>query len=146
MICRGACPTIVKRFKAITLGKPIVMGRKTFESIGRPLPDRANIVISRRPDFSAAGCTVVSSIEEALAAAGSAAEVMVIGGAELFRALLPRTDQIYLTRVHASVPGDTFFPEVVWDDWIELESEYHPADDRHAYPFTFLKLRRSHVL
>lgn len=137
-------PDDLKRFKAITLGKPVIMGRKTFESIGKPLPGRTNIVISRQPDFIAEGCTVVRSIEEALSAT-DAPEVMVIGGAEIYRQVLPRVDNIYLTRVHAEVPGDIEFPSVVWDDWIERESEYHAADERHAYPFTFLKLARLHL-
>jgi dihydrofolate reductase len=77
---------------------------------------------------------------------GAAPEAAVIGGAEIFRQVLPRTDVLYLTRVHADVPGDTYFPDIMMDDWIELESEYHAADDRHAFPFTFLKLRRAYVL
>jgi dihydrofolate reductase len=138
-------PDDLKRFKAITLGKPVVMGRKTFESIGKPLPGRTNIVISRQPDYQAEGCVTVRSLDEALSAA-DAREAMIIGGAEIYRQVLPRVDQIYLTRVHAEVPGDVQFPSIVWEDWIECESEYHPADGRHAYPFTFLKLARLHVL
>ncbi len=102
--------------------------------------------MSRQSSFSAPGCVTVGSIDEAVAAAGSAPELAVIGGAELYRQVLPRVDLIYLTRVHAEVEGDTYFPATVWDDWIELESEYHPADDRHAFAFTFLKLRRAYVL
>jgi dihydrofolate reductase len=138
-------PDDLKRFKAVTLGKPVVMGRKTFESIGKPLPGRTNIVISRQPEFTADGCVTVRSVDEALSAA-AAREVMIIGGAEIYRQALPRVDQIYLTRVHAEVPGDVEFPPVVWEDWIECESEYHPADERHAHPFTFLKLARLHVV
>ncbi|SRR5690606_10632652 len=139
-------PDDLKRFKALTLGKPVIMGRKTYVSIGRPLPQRHNIVISRQPGLTLRDCTVVSSLDAALAAAGDAAEAMVIGGAEIFAQVLPRTDRIYLTRVHANVEGDTFFPELVSEDWIELDSEYHPADDRHAFPFTFLQLRRAHIV
>lgn len=139
-------PDDLKRFKALTLGKPVIMGRKTYVSIGRPLPQRHNIVISRQPGLTLPDCTVVSSLDGALAAAGDAAEAMVIGGAEIFAQVLPRTDRIYLTRVHANVEGDTFFPELVSEDWIELDSEYHPADDRHAFPFTFLQLRRAHIV
>ncbi len=139
-------PDDLKRFKALTLGKPILMGRKTYTSIGKPLPGRTNIVITRQSDFRAEGCIVVSSIDAALDAAGSVPEVAAIGGADLYRQILPRTDLIYLTRVHADIEGDTYFPDIVWDDWIELESEYHPADDRHSYAFTFLKLRRPYVL
>lgn len=139
-------PDDLKRFKAVTLGKPIIMGRKTYVSIGRPLPQRPNIVISRQPGFEAPGCIVVPSIDAAFAAAGNAAEAMVIGGAEIFAQVMARTDRIYLTRVHANIDGDTYFPAIVSDDWIELESEYHPADDRHAFPFTFLQLRRAYVV
>lgn len=139
-------PDDLKRFKALTIGKPIIMGRKTYASIGRPLPGRTNIVISRQTQFAAEGCTAVTSLEAALAAAGDASEAMVIGGAEIFRQALPRADRLYLTRVHADVPGDTFFPSLVSDDWIEVESEYHPADDRHAFAFTFLELRRAYVV
>lgn len=139
-------PDDLKRFKALTIGKPIIMGRKTYASIGRPLPERTNIVVSRQVGFTADGCMVVRSVDEALATVSNAPEVMVIGGAEIFRELLPRTDQLYLTRIHADIPGDTTFPDLVLDDWIELESEYHPADDRHAYAFTFLKLRKAYVV
>src|SRR5690606_30387326 len=93
-------PDDLKRFKSLTIGKPIIMGRKTYESIGRPLPGRTNIVISRQVGFSAEGCTAVTSLDEALTVAGDAPEVMVIGGAEIFRQALPRTDQLYLTRIH----------------------------------------------
>ncbi len=139
-------PDDLKRFKSLTIGKPIVMGRKTHESIGRPLPERKNIVISRQVGFVAEGCTTVSSLDAALAAAGDVPEVMVIGGAEIFREALPRADQLYFTRIHADVPGDTHFPDIVMEDWTELESDYHPADDRHAFAFTFLKLRKACVV
>lgn len=139
-------PDDLKRFKALTIGKPVLMGRKTYESIGKPLPDRPNIVISRQPGLAIPGCSVVGSLDEALEEAGSAPELMVIGGAQLYRQVLPRTDVIYLTRVHAEIPGDTRFPSIVWDDWSEEQSEYHPADERHAHAFSFLKLTRSYVV
>jgi len=138
-------PDDLKRFKAITMGKPVLMGRKTFESIGKPLVGRTNIVVTRDTHLRLDGCVTVGSIDDALLAAGTAPELMVIGGAELYRQILPRIDLIYLTRVHAQMEGDTRFPEVVWEDWIELESEYHAADERHAHAFTFLKLARSYV-
>jgi dihydrofolate reductase len=138
-------PDDLKRFKSLTMGKPIVMGRKTYASIGKPLPGRKNIVVSRH-DFQSDGCVAAASIEQALQAAEPAPEVMVIGGAEIYRQVLPMTDVIYLTRVHAEIPGDTYFPDIVWDDWMEVESEYHPADDRHAFAFTFLKLTRTYVV
>lgn len=138
-------PDDLKRFKAVTMGKPILMGRKTFDSIGKPLVGRTNIVLTRDSNLRLEGCVTVRSIDEALLAAGAAPELMVIGGAELYRQVLPRTDVIYLTRVHAEIHGDTRFPDVVWDDWMELESDYHAADERHAHAFTFLKLVRSYV-
>jgi len=103
-------PNDLQRFKALTMGKPIVMGRKTWESIGRPLPGRQNIVITRQPGLPAAGATVVAALEEALAVAGGAAEICVIGGAEIYRLALPLARVIHLTRVHAVVEADTFFP------------------------------------
>jgi dihydrofolate reductase len=138
-------PDDLKRFKSLTMGKPTVMGRKTYASIGKPLPGRKNIVVSRH-DFQSDGCVAAASIEQALQAAEPAPEVMVIGGAEIYRQVLPMTDVIYLTRVHAEIPGDTYFPDIVWDDWMEVESEYHPTDDRHAFAFTFLKLTRTYVV
>ena len=104
-------PADLKHFKQLTTGKPILMGRKTWESIGRPLPERTNIVITRDPDYQAAGCTVVHSVDAALRAAEPHSEVMVIGGAELYRQVLPEVSTIYLTQVHADVEGDTVFPE-----------------------------------
>lgn len=137
-------PDDLKRFKALTLGKPIVMGRKTYESIGKPLPGRTNIVISRQLGFHADGCVNVASIDEALTTV-DAPEIAIIGGAEIYRQILPRTDVIYLTRVHAEVSGDIHFPALEWGEWQECEREHHPADERHAYAFTFLKLVRSHA-
>jgi dihydrofolate reductase len=134
-------PDDLKRFKALTLGKPILMGRKTYESIGKPLPGRTNIVISRQLGFRADGCVNVASVDEALAAT-AAPEIAVIGGAEIYRQILPRTEVIHLTRVHAEVAGDIYFPEIDWHEWLECECEHHPADERHRYAFTYLKLRK----
>lgn len=136
-------PDDLKRFKQLTWGKPVLMGRKTHESIGRPLPGRLNIVVSRRPDFIAPGCQVVTSIEAGLGAAASAAELCVIGGSEIFAALLPRADVVYLTRVHATIEGDVFLPALDERAWRITARELHPADAHHAYPFTFLTLERS---
>ena len=135
-------PADLKRFKAITMGKPIVMGRLTWESIGRPLPGRHNIVISRQAGFVADGCTVVASPEAAIDAAGDAPEIMVIGGGHIYTAFLPLADRIYLTRVHAEVEGDAFFPELDEREWDTVDSEAHEADDKGAPPHTFLTLER----
>ena len=136
-------PNDLKRFKALTMGKPIVMGRKTWDSIGRPLPGRQNIVITRQAGYAAAGVTIVRSLAAALAAAGKAEEVCVIGGAEIYRLALPMTERIHLTRIHATVPADTFFPELDPQEWREAGREPHPADDRHAYAYSFIELQRA---
>ncbi|HEY0683199.1 MAG TPA: type 3 dihydrofolate reductase [Steroidobacter sp.] len=135
-------PDDLKHFKALSLGKPLVMGRKTFDSIGRPLPGRLNIVISRQPGLDIPGCRVVTSIDDALAAAQPAPEVVIVGGAEIYRQVLPRVQVIHLTRVHANVEGDVLFPELQEHEWREVAKEYHPADERHAHAFTFSTLER----
>ena len=135
----------LKRFKATTLGKPILMGRKTFESIGKPLPGRRNIVLTRDPAWHAQGVDVVRSVEEALALTRESPELAVIGGAEIYRLTLPDAERIYLTRVEADVPGDTLFPELDSTQWSEAQVGMHPADERNQYPATFLVLDRRRV-
>jgi dihydrofolate reductase len=135
-------PDDLKRFKARTMGKPIIMGRRTWDSIGKPLPGRHNIVITRRPSLVLEGATVVGSLEAALRAAGAVPEVCVIGGAEIFRLALPAATSVELTVVEAEVGGDTFMPPLDAADWIETGREFHPADPRHDYPCTFVTLRR----
>jgi dihydrofolate reductase len=124
------------------MGSPVVMGRKTWDSIGRALPGRHNIVVSRRASLAIEGCTVVDSLDAALAAAGPVPEVFVIGGAEIYRLALPIADTLYLTRVHATVGADTFFPALDFAEWEELARVEHPADDRHAHAMSFVTLRR----
>ena len=135
-------PEDLKRFKALTMGKPIVMGRRTWDSIGRPLPGRRSIVVSRQAGLAIAGAEVVRSLEQALDAAADAPEVCVIGGAELYRLALPRADVVHLTRVHAEVDADTFLPALDPSEWEEIASERHPEDARHAHPYSFVTLRR----
>lgn len=135
-------PADLKHFKQLTIGKPILMGRKTFDAIGRPLPERTNIVVTRDTAYEAPGCIVTRTIEAALTAAGEAAEVMVIGGAEFYRQLLPRADRIYLTRVHGVVDGDTFFPEIDSAEWQEVERVDHAADEKNAHDYSFIRLER----
>ena len=130
-------PDDLKRFKAVTMGKPVIMGRKTWESIGRPLPGRLNIVVTRQPDYRAEGASVAHSLGDALAAAGAAEEVMVIGGAELYAAALPRAEVLHLTRVEADVEGDAFLPAIDWSQWRLVSAEPHPFDDKHALAFVF---------
>jgi dihydrofolate reductase len=135
-------PDDLKRFKALTMGKPILMGRKTYESIGRPLPGRTNIIITRRAGFAIEGCTVVTSLADAVAAAGRAEELAVIGGAEVYAQTLPFVSRIHLTRVHAQPAGDVRFPALMPHEWRERIVETHPADERHAYAFSFVELER----
>jgi dihydrofolate reductase len=118
--------TDLKRFKALTTGKPVVMGRKTFASIGRPLPNRVNIVVTRDGGFKADGVSAVSDLDAALAAAGDADEVMVIGGGEIYRAWIAKADRLYITHVAASPEGDTLFPAIDPAQWVELSSEDVP--------------------
>jgi dihydrofolate reductase len=142
-------PGDLRYFKRVTMGKPIVMGRKTFESIGRPLPGRTNIVISRQGGYGAEGVRVVSSLDEALALAEDIAlvdgveELIVIGGAEIYAAALPRAQRIYLTRVHAEVEGDAHLPDIDWSAWREISREDHDATppDSHAYSFVIYARR-----
>lgn len=135
-------PEDLRRFKALTLGKPIVMGRRTWDSIGRPLPGRRSLVVSRQPGFAPDGAEVFASLEAALRAAQGAAETCVIGGAEIYRQALPHAAVLHLTRVHAAVEADTFFPPLDAAEWEEVAREDRPADGRHAYPYSFLTLQR----
>jgi dihydrofolate reductase len=134
-------PNDLQRFKALTMGKPIIMGRKTYESIGKPLPGRQNIVITRK-QMDIAGCTVVDSIEAALRCTQGDDEAMIIGGAEIYRQALPQAQRIYLTQVHTTIAGDAVFPPLQLDEWRETLREKHAADDRHAYDYSFLVLER----
>ncbi len=133
----------LRHFKEITMGKPIVMGRKTWDSIGRPLPGRQNIVITRQPDFVADGCDIVASVAEAIGTADDdAAEIMVIGGSEVYALFLPSADRLYLTRVHAEVDGDAFFPAIRTEDWQLVDEEHHVADERNEHAFSFQLFER----
>ena len=141
-------PQDLRHFRRVTMGKPIVMGRKTFESIGRPLPGRCNIVVSRNPGYSAAGIRLVASLEEALAlaehvaASDGAPEAVVIGGAEIYALALPRAGRLYLTRIHAAVEGDALLPPIDWDEWREVGRERHAADSDNPYDYSFLVYER----
>lgn len=135
-------PDDLKRFKALTLGKTVLMGRKTFESIGRPLPGRSNLVLTRDSAWTAAGVVVVHSLGQALGCARDAEELVAIGGAEIFRLLMPFARRLYLTLVHAQISGDTFFPDFDPTQWADVECRSHPADERNPYPFTFVTFER----
>ncbi len=136
-------PDDLKYFKAVTLGKPVLMGRRTFDSIGKPLPGRRNLVLSRTAGRSAHGAVeYVGSIEQACALVEPAGELCVIGGAQLYALALPWATRAYLTLVHGQVPGDTHFPWRELAAWREAERAEHVADERHAYAMSFLTLER----
>jgi dihydrofolate reductase len=137
-------PADLRHFKSLTLGKPVLMGRKTFESIGKALPGRRNIVLSRSEDFAPAECTVVKTLQEARLAAGAQAALMVIGGAEIYRVCLPLASRIHLTLVHTRIDdGDTTFAGWRGREWDASSCERHEADDKNAYAYSFIKLERT---
>lgn len=131
----------LKRFKQITMGSPVLMGRKTYQAIGRPLPGRDNVVISRNGDFRPEGCRVFAEIEPALHAYADRPQVFVIGGATLYQALLNRADELYLTLIDREFPGDTFFPDL-GDGWNELEREDVDDDQTVDFSYSFIRLLR----
>lgn len=132
----------LKHFKEITSGHTIIMGRKTYDSIGKPLPNRRNIVISRNTDLILPGVEVVGSVHEALALCTSEKEVFMIGGAEIYKQSLPITQKIYLTTVHQTFEADTFFPDLKTTEWKETEKEQHQVDEKNNLPYTFSTLER----
>lgn len=133
----------LKRFKQITMGAPILMGRKTFESIGRPLPGRVNIILSRNPAYEQDGCIVVNDLETALwTGKRHGDELFVIGGADLYREMLPRADRLYMTEIKRAFAGDTFFPEWNPDEWEEVAREEIDDDVAAGFGYRFLRLER----
>lgn len=131
-------PDDFKRFKQVTSGHHIIMGRKTFESLPGILPNRTHIIITRQPDFKAEGCIIANSLENALAACPQDDEVFVIGGGEIYKQALPKADKLDLTRVHGIDPeADAYFPEFDTADWKLVEKVHHPKDERHKFDFTF---------
>jgi dihydrofolate reductase len=141
-------PNDLKYFKQVTMGKPILMGRLTYESIGKPLPGRTNIVITRNEDWSTDGVKVVHSLEQAYQLAESVCnidgqdEMMVIGGDQIYQTSLPSIDRIYLTKVHSEVNGDAFFPELNWAEWREVGREDFSAEGPNPYDYSFIVLDR----
>lgn len=133
-------------FRRQTMGKPCIMGRKTYDSLPerfRPLPGRLNIVVTRNREYEAPGAVVVHSIGDAIRAAGGVEEIAIIGGADLFRRLLPIADRLYLTQIHGAAEGDVYFPQFEMDDWDEVFRQEHPTDERHRFAFTWLILARN---
>lgn len=134
-------PNDLKHFKEITLDRTIVMGRKTFDSVGKPLPRRRNIVVTRQ-DIEIPGCEVVKSIDAGLALCAHDDEVFIGGGAEIYRQAMDKTDRIYLTIIHKTFDADTFFPEIDYQEWDEVSREYFEPDEKNPLPYSFIQLNR----
>ena len=139
-------PADLKFFKRTTMGKPIVMGRKTYQSIGKPLPGRQNIVVTRDSAFSAEGCEIVGSIEQAVESCPESQEIMLIGGASLYRQTLERASCLYVTRIHHEFSGDTWFPEFDERRWRVESREDYEADSRNPYAYSLIKFVREMCL
>lgn len=137
-------PADLQWFKKTTLGKPIIMGRKTYDSIGRPLPGRLNIILSRNESLTIDGCYVVNSIEEAIERAKkeNTNEVFITGGSHLYELCLERADSLYLTQIEADFEGDTFFPDYTRFKWKEISRIENPATEKNPHPYTFVTLER----
>ena len=134
-------PNDLKHFKTITSGHTVIMGRKTYDSIGKPLPNRRNIIITRK-HIDIPGCEVVNSVEAAVDLCKTEEEVFIVGGAEIYRLAMAITNKIYLTIVHQSFEGDTFFPEIDEDIWVETEREDHDPDEKNKLAYSFITLER----
>jgi dihydrofolate reductase len=141
-------PADLKFFKSLTMGHHIIMGRKTYESIRRPLPGRIMVVVTRNPAYQAEGCIVVHSLESALEVArdGGEEEAFIIGGGEIFTAVINLADRIYLTLVHTVTEADVFFPIMNPGDWVAIDIEDHQPDDKHEFPYTFKTLIRQNEI
>lgn len=137
-------PADLKHFKSVTMGKPVLMGRKTYESIGKALPGRPNIVITTNPSYTLADATVVNSIEAAMQAASAFDEVMIIGGGSIYQSMLAQAQRLYLTFIDLQVAGDTQFPDYeAHDTWREIAREKHHKDEKNAHDYTFVTLERA---
>ena len=136
----------LKRFKSLTMGHHIIMGRKTFESIGRLLPGRTTVIVTRNTDYDFPGAIVVHWIDEALAESSEDTQPFIIGGAEIYRLALPSVNEIHLTRVQATIEGDTHLPEIVWAEWKLVESVEHLADAKNQFDYAFEIYRRTETL
>ena len=130
-------PNDFKRFKAITTGHHIIMGRKTFESFPKPLPNRTHVIITRQKDYNPKDCIVVDSIEKALAVCPENETSFIIGGGEIYNLGIPFADQLEITKVHHSFEADAFFPEINSNDWKEVQKEFNPIDDKHQFAYTY---------
>lgn len=135
-------PADLKHFKMLTTGNIVLMGRKTFASIGKPLPNRINIILTRNLDFKAEGCVIIHEPQEAFNFIEKEKELFIIGGAEIYQEFLPYIHRIYLTLVHKEIIGDTYFPTLDSNEWQEMTRENHAVDEHHAIPYSFLTLER----
>lgn len=138
-------PADLQYFKSITQGHVVIMGRKTFESLEKPLSNRTNIVVTRQHDYAGEGIIIAHSVQEAIKKARNfnEEEIFIIGGGEIYRQCLPFTDRIYLTKIHAVYAGDTYFPEFDEDEWKVIKEEHHEADQKNKHPYTFLVYQRN---
>ncbi len=130
-------PNDFKRFKSLTTGHHIIMGRKTFESFPKPLPNRTHVVITRQKDYNPEDCIVVDSIEKALSVCPENETSFIIGGGEIYNLALPFTDKLEITRVHHSFEADAFFPEIDSKEWKEIQAEFNPIDEKHQFAYTY---------
>jgi dihydrofolate reductase len=135
-------PNDLKHFKEVTSGRAIIMGRKTFDSVGKPLPKRRNIIVTRQ-DVTIPGCEVVKSVEDAIALCKGEDEVFIGGGAEIYKLAMPLTNRIYLTIIHKSFDADTFFPEIDYREWKEVSHEDFQPDEKNPLPYSFITLDRA---
>ena len=135
-------PSELKYFREATKGKPVIMGRKTHESIGKPMPERLNIIITRDKNYKTGNCTVVNNREDAVKAAKGSNEIMVIGGAEIYKLFLPIANRLYVTKVHGKFKGDTYFPEFNENEWIKVKEKFVEKDIENNYSYTVIVLER----
>lgn len=135
-------PSELNYFREITKRKPVIMGRKTYESIGRPMPERLNIILTRDKNYKADNCIVVNSREDAIKAAKGSNEIMVIGGAEIYKLFLPVANRLYVTKVHGEFKGDTYFPEFDENEWVEVKEKFFEKDNKNEYSYTIMVLER----
>ena len=135
-------PSELKYFRETTKGKPVIMGRKTHESIGKPMPERLNIIITRDKNYRTDNCVVVNNAQDAIKAAKGSSEVMVIGGAEIYKLFLPIANRLYVTKVHGTFKGDTYFPEFNESEWIKVKEKFFEKDNENKYSYAIMVLER----
>lgn len=135
-------PADLKHFRTLTMGHHMIMGRRTFESIGKPLPGRVSVVITRQKGLEIPGCIVVNNFDEAIKSCGTQEEVFIIGGAEIFKCTMPVASKLYVTQIDHAFEGDTWFPEISSSEWRQISAEFHPADEKNPWPYSFITYTR----